>query len=144
MVAILRFALHDRTLGILADHVREVLRAAKPSPLPEAPPLVVGVLNVRGEQIPVYDIRARFGLPARALLATDAIVVAKAGERWAGIVVDRALDLVHSDSIADVIPGACLTSGTALLPDGSLVICDLAHFLSSDEEDALARAFSLA
>ncbi len=140
MPGILRFEVGGRELGLLATDVREVLRAAKVSPLPEAPVLVIGVLVVRGETLPIYDIRARFGIPNQRMLATDAIVVARAGDRFAGIVVDRARDLVEVEDISASLPGAELTSGIAVLPDGALVICDLATFLSSDEQLSLARA----
>ena len=140
MPAVLRFELEGSVFGVLADHVREVLRAAKPSPLPEAPPLVKGVLVVRGETLAIYDIRARFGITNRAMLTTDVVVVARAGDRWAGIVVDRALSLVDVAEISDPVPGSALTSGTAVMADGAIVICDLAEFLSSDERIVLGKA----
>jgi len=61
---VLTFALAGERCAIAAEDVREVLRAALPARLPKAPDVVAGVLNVRGELVPLLDIRGRFGLPA--------------------------------------------------------------------------------
>ena len=142
-IDVLRFELDARPYGLLASDVVEILRAASPAKLPGAPPIVLGVLNVGGVLVPVYDIRARFGESARALDASDVMIHARAGEGTAVIVVDRATDLVAVEEAAlrpkpPVAPD--LVRGLAALGDGTLVIVELSAFLSDHETLAMKRA----
>lgn len=108
------------------------------APLPRAPPIVEGVINVRGALVPVLDIRQRFGIPPHPLTLDQHLIIARSGPRVVALRVDRALDLVEVDesaieSAATLTPGAEYVTGIARLPDGVLVIHDLERFLSLDE-----------
>jgi purine-binding chemotaxis protein CheW len=67
--------------------------------MPELPPDVKGVMNLRGAIIPVVDLRARFGLEARLVDASTVVIVLKVqnelGEKTVGICVDGVSD-VHN------------------------------------------------
>jgi purine-binding chemotaxis protein CheW len=128
-----------------AASVQEVCQAVTISPLPQAPAVVEGVLDVRGTMVPVFDVRSRFGLEPRAAGPDDHLVIASAGGRSVAVRVDRALDLVRvaSEQIqAAEQLGANLRHvvGVARLADGLVVIHDLAAFLSQAESDQLAAA----
>lgn len=69
----------------------QVLLAAALTPIPEAGPLLMGLLNLRGRIIPVLDIRRRLQLPGRALSAADRIVVTRTRRYRVAIVVDEIL-----------------------------------------------------
>ena len=134
-MSIVPFVMDGHRFGLLARDVREVLRAATPSPLPRAPAIVLGLLNVRGELVPVIDVRSRFGLRPRALAHTDHLVVATAGTRSVAFAVEAADVLVevaraHGEHVAGVVK----------LADGALVVYDLATFLSQTEADQLDAA----
>lgn len=137
---ILRFELEGQCFGVLASAVRELFRVALPSPLPQAPEVVLGVLDVRGETLPVYDTRFRFGLPRRELTASDAMLVVDTGQGAAVLVVDNVLDLVRAtpDSIEPLARHGERARGVARLEDGCLVIVDLDAFLSAAEHTALS------
>jgi purine-binding chemotaxis protein CheW len=118
------------------------------APLPRAPPIVEGVINVRGALVPVLDIRQRFGLAPQPLALDQHLIIAQSGSRVVALRVDRALDLVDVEenaieSAATLTPGAKYVTGIARLPDGVLVIHDLERFLSLDEargvDDAVAE-----
>ena len=83
------FEVGGRRYGLLASDVRELVRVAALLPLPRAPAVVEGILNLRGRVVPVYDIRSRFGLPPKAVELTDHLIVAQAGERLVAVRVDR-------------------------------------------------------
>lgn len=134
----LAFEVAGRRLGLSAKVLREVLRAVAIAALPKAPPIVEGLINVRGTLVPVLDIRQRFGLPATPLMPEQHFLVAQAGSRVVALRVDRALDLVvvaddAIESAARVAPGVEYAAGIAKLADGLLVIHDLETFLSLDE-----------
>jgi purine-binding chemotaxis protein CheW len=59
------FAVGGLVIGLEVQRVREVLSQPEVTPVPLAPPGVVGLLNLRGEIVTVIDARHRLGLPAR-------------------------------------------------------------------------------
>jgi purine-binding chemotaxis protein CheW len=143
-IDVLVFEIDGRRFGVAAADVREVCRAVAVVPFPKAPPIVEGVVNVRGTAAPVLDIRARFGLAARPLHIADHLILAYAGRRLVGLRVDRAVDLVRIDSrniddARSITPAAGYVAGVAKLPDGLILIHDLSTFLSQAESEALAE-----
>ena len=84
----------QRFAALLPDVV-EILRAAAISRLPEAPPVIEGIINLRGVVIPVLDIRTRFDLPERAVEPADQLLIVRTGDRVAALRVDRTIDLVE-------------------------------------------------
>ena len=130
--------------GLPVADVRELVRAVTILPVPRAPAIVEGIINLRGNIVAVLDIRARFGLPAKPLEPADHFVVAEAGNRMVALRVDRALDLVHLEA-ADIedarglIPGADYVSWVAKLPHNLVLVHDLRTFLSRAESAALAE-----
>lgn len=125
----------------------EVTRAVAITRLPMAPAVIDGVINVRGEIVPVIDVRQRCGLAIRPLTPDQHFVIIRAGTRWVALRVDRALDLVTVDdgaieAVTQSTPGTEYVSGIAKLPDGLLVIHDLERFLSLDESRQLDGALA--
>lgn len=59
----LTFALHGESYGIDVLQVREIIRLTDITAVPQMPPYVRGVINLRGKIIPVLDLRVRFGFP---------------------------------------------------------------------------------
>ncbi len=142
MVQLLTFALGGRRFALPASAVREVTRAVAIAPLPKAPPIVEGVINVRGAVVPMLDMRQRFGLSPAPVAPEQHLLIAQAGGRVVALRVDRAGDLVSVDEAAiesavRVVPGVEYVAGIAKLPDGLIVIHDLERFLSLEEAGQL-------
>ena len=74
--------------------VREIRGWTPATPLPNAPPYVLGVVNLRGAVLPVIDLGARLGLGAATPSARSVLVVAWIGERLVGLLVDSVCDIV--------------------------------------------------
>jgi purine-binding chemotaxis protein CheW len=136
----------DRQRYALRLHVVErVLRMVDVSPLPKAPAVVLGVLNVHGKIVPVLDIRRRFGLSSVRYGLTSCLVVARTTRRTLALPVDEVLGVqtVTPDLVMPpdaVMPGIGLVEGIAALSDGILFIHDLEAFFSTDEEQRLTEA----
>jgi len=143
-VPIVPFVMAGHRFGLLAADVREVVRAATPSPLPRAPAVVLGVLNVRGELVPLLDVRSRFGLAPRALAHGDHIIIVRAGARFAALAVEAAHVLVDvpAESIDVARAHGDHVAGVVKLEDGSLVVYDLHSFLEASEEHQLDAALA--
>jgi len=147
MPELLVFALDAHRFALPAEAVIAVVRVVASAPLPGAPEIVEGVINVRGTIVPVLDVRVRFGFPGTEVDPDQHLVVARAGPRVVALRVDRALTLltIPDDAIEPVecvAPGARLVAGVARLPDGVLVIHDLERFLSLDEGKRLDAALA--
>lgn len=140
--AILVYEVAGQRFGVPASAVQEVVRAVAIVPLPEAPRLVEGVIDLRGEIVPVVDLRARFSLPSRPLSPSDQFLIVRAGDRALALRVDRALDLVHVD--ADRLEASRATFGDgrtrfgyAKLPEGLVPILDADDTLPTEEAEEL-------
>lgn len=142
---ILVFEVAGQRYGLPVADVREVLRAVPPTPLPRAPAIIEGIINVRGAVVAVLDIRQRFRRPARAVAHTDHLIVAQAGPRLVALRVDRAVELARVgaadvESAEAVLPGVDYVAQVARFPDGLVLIHDLQTFLSASEAEALDEA----
>jgi purine-binding chemotaxis protein CheW len=141
------FELENQRYGLPLRDVMETVRAVTITPLPQAPSIVEGVINFRGMVVPVFDIRARFGHPPRAMQVQNHLILASAGKRQVALRVDRAMDLVRVrdqdvQEAQTVVPHAPYISGVARLPDGLMLIHDLATFLSEAETETLSQSLS--
>lgn len=115
------------------------------SPLPRAPSIALGVLNLHGTVVPVVDLRRRLGFPPREYGVTAHLLVARTSRRRVAMPVDEVLGVqeVASTAVAApdaVLPGTAHVAGIATLPDGLLFIHDLDTFLSLHEEQQITEA----
>src|SRR5262249_17975243 len=138
------FEVDGRRYGLPAAEVRELARAVTIVPLPRPRALVEGVVDVRGEAVPVLDLRARLGLPAKGVEPSDHLVIARASGRTVALRVDRALERRDGDGApveAAEGPGweGDGAVGMARLADGLVPIVDLPRFLARAEESDKAR-----
>jgi purine-binding chemotaxis protein CheW len=78
--------------------VREIIRPLPMQSLPHAAKVVVGVVDHRGDVVPVIDLRVRFGTSDRMDLAHTRWVIATRGERLVGLVVDRVTEVFRLDA----------------------------------------------
>jgi purine-binding chemotaxis protein CheW len=141
---ILVFEVDGRRYGLPAAEVRELARAVTIVPLPTPRALVEGVVDVRGEAVPVLDLRARLGLPAKGVEPSDHLVIARATGRTVALRVDRALELRGGEVAAVEAAGGPGGEGDgavgmARLADGLVPIVDLPRFLARAEADGEGR-----
>ena len=90
-------------LNILA--VREIIRPLPMQTLPHSPETVIGVVDHRGDVVPVVDLRVRFATGARTDMAHTRWVIASRGPKLVGLVVDRVTEVFTlSEADARQIP----------------------------------------
>jgi purine-binding chemotaxis protein CheW len=144
---LLAFEVGGARFGVELHAVREVLRAVLITPLPGAPPVVEGIIDVRGMVVPVYDLRTRFGLPIQPLHPDHRLVTAWTGDRLVALHCERTEWLVTVPATALERSGAVTLgdrriAGAAKLPDGIILITDLPAFLDDAERAALDDALA--
>lgn len=88
----LSFKMGDELFAINVDHVIEMVEVPKVTKVPKAPDYMYGVINLRGQVLPVIDTRIKFGMEPIQLALNTGIIVTEleaAGER---IVVGALVD----------------------------------------------------
>jgi purine-binding chemotaxis protein CheW len=89
------FAIEGEEYSFEILQVQEIIRMTPPTWLPRRPDYVIGVINLRGEIIPVVDLRRKFGLPPRDYTRFTRILIGQIGPRLCGMVVDGVNEVIH-------------------------------------------------
>lgn len=144
---VLEFALGDDRFALPANDVIEVVRAVAITPLPGAPAAVAGAIDFHGTLVPVFDLRPRFGYPARALDPGEHFIITRAGMRVVALRTDRALGVAQLQAeqierLGGNVSGTRFVTRLAKTTEGLLLIHDPACFLSELENDVLEEALS--
>ena len=139
------FNLDDQRYALHLPCVERAIRMVEITPLPKAPDIVLGLVNVHGQVMPVLNIRRRFRLPEREADLGDQLIIARTTRRRVALVVDTVNDVLALPPGELVAPETILTQlehveGVVKLDDGMVFIQDLDRFLSLDEEQALEAA----
>lgn len=143
------FTLDDQRYALSLSATDRVVRMVAITALPNAPAIVLGVVNFQGRVIPVIDVRRRFGLPEHKIGPGDRLIIAHTARRSVALVADAVLDVItdtaqHRIATEHILPGLEYVSGVIKLADGLILIHDLEQFLSLEEEDALDRILETA
>jgi len=141
------FSLDNQRYALDLVRVERCLRVVAITPLPAAPAVVLGVVDLGGTVVPVIDVRQRFNLPPREVRLSDQLLVATTGKRTVALLVDDTQGVIEAspESCAPavgIVLGLELVDGAVKLEDGLVLIHDLARLLSLDEELAIGRALS--
>jgi len=148
VIPLLIFRVEDHRYALALEVVVRIVRAAEITPLPKAPAIVLGVLDLGGHVLPVLDVRRRFGLPRRDLEPKQHFLIARVASRTVALVIDEALQVMEVSSAEivaaeQIVPGLEHVRGVTALDDGLVFIHDLEQFLSLDEAAALDAAMNV-
>ncbi|MDR7392594.1 MAG: chemotaxis protein CheW [Armatimonadota bacterium] len=132
--------------GVPIEHVHEIIRMQEVTRIPRAPSFVEGVINLRGQVIPVIDLRRRFGLAAGERNGASRIVVVEMNGSRVGMVVDAVLEVMRLPDSAVVPPEELLAAsevaflrGVAKQGDDLILLLDLQRVLEVHEQRELAE-----
>ncbi len=139
------FTLDEQHYALYLSAVTRVVRTVEITPLPKAPDIVQGMVNVQGQVIPVVNIRKRFRLPGREMELSDQLIIASTSRRPVVLVVDAVdsvIELSNQKMIPpeEILPAMEYIEGVIKLEDGLVLIHDLDKFLSLDEDKELDAA----
>lgn len=88
------FNLGPEEFGIEVLKVQEIVRFVKPVKVPKAPECVDGVINFRGDIIPILNLRQIFGLESLKHDEFTVIIIVKSNEKTFGMIVDSVSDII--------------------------------------------------
>jgi purine-binding chemotaxis protein CheW len=91
------FTLGAEEYGIDIMVVREIKGWTATTMIPNAPPHVRGVINLRGVIVPIFDLRARFGVGLTVPTSMHVVIIVAAGTRTVGLLVDTVSDIISID-----------------------------------------------
>ncbi|TVS07443.1 MAG: chemotaxis protein CheW [Phycisphaerales bacterium] len=118
--------------------VQEINRMMALTRVPQSPPEVEGVINLRGKIIPVLDLRKRFGLDASERTEHNRIVVVEVHGRVIGFIVDRVHEVLRiPSSIVEPAPQMVCSinsefiAGVGKLEDRLLILLDLSRLFDA-------------
>lgn len=136
------FKIEREYYGINIHHVENIEKIIAITRIPYTKPYIQGVVNLRGNIIPIVHIRKRFLLPEKEFTDESRIIITNVGETKIGIIVDSSSEVLQLDDAnieeAPVIRG---TNGQDFIRqvgkhDGRIImLVDLPKVLGLDEAD---------
>jgi purine-binding chemotaxis protein CheW len=141
----LAFILDEGHYALDLSVVERIIQSVEITPLPEAPDIVLGIINIKGKIIPVVNIRRRFRLSEKDIEPTNRLIIAHTLKRTVALVVDVVLGVIETPEdrvvkAGTVLPGLDYVQGVVKMEDGMILIHDLNKFLSLEEEQTLDTA----
>lgn len=136
----LGFLLGNEEYAIDILRVKEIRGYTEPTTIADASPFVKGVINLRGNIVPIVDLRMRFGLENITYTPFTVVIVLNVMARTLGIVVDNVSDVFRL-SAQDIRPAPDFSGifhsryiqGLANVGDKMLIVTDIEALMASSE-----------
>lgn len=136
----LTFTLGDEHYGLDIMKVKEIRGYEAVTKIANAPPFIKGVLNLRGDIVPIVDLRLKFAVGEATYNEFTIVIMLHIGERIVGIVVDSVSDVINIGSDEVKPPpqfGVAFDSqylhGLAPVNDLMIILLNIEALISSDE-----------
>jgi purine-binding chemotaxis protein CheW len=146
-VQVVSFKLGSEEYGVDIAQVQEINRMVAVTHVPRAPQFMEGVINLRGQLIPIIDLRARFGMPRAEHTKNTRIVVTEIGSKRVGMVVDSVsevlrLPLAQIEDAPEMIAGVETEyiRGVGKIEDRLIILLDLGKIITGSEKRELETA----
>lgn len=145
MKTLVAFNLDEQHYALYLSTVERIVRVVEVTPLPKAPDIALGIINVEGRIIPVLNVRKRFSLPEREIELSDQLIIANTLRRTVALVVDSVRGVIECSEhevipAKEVLPGMEYVEGVSKLGDGIILIHNLDKFLSLKEDKLIENA----
>lgn len=134
MLELLEFHLASERYALESRHVQEVHPLRELTPLPCTPPFVLGIVNVRGRILPVFDLKKFFDLPERGLTDLHRIILVRGNGLELGLLADVIVGVraIAADSLQPSLPTLTGIRADYLkgVNDERLVVLDIDRILA--------------
>ncbi len=145
LIQLVTFKIAGEEFGVDILKVQEIIRMLPITKVPNAPPFVEGVINLRGKVIPVIDMRKRFGMKANPHDSQTRIKVMDLQGQVVGFVVDAVSEVLRiKESTVEPPPpvvagiGSDYMRGVGKIGDRLLILLDLDKLLTESELETLS------
>ena len=135
----------NEEFGINIMNVQEIIRLTEITVIPGSPHYIRGVVNLRGNVLPVIDLRTRFEMEERELTSSERIVVTTYKNKATGLIVDSVMEVLHIqgneiEPAPEIISGvrSMFIDGIAKKDNGKrfIILLSIAEILGISEEDS--------
>lgn len=144
LLQLVSFVVGEEEFAVPILSVQEINRMMQITQVPQSPPFVEGVINLRGKIIPVINLRERFGMGALDDSDDVRIIVVEVNDRVIGFTVDRVNEVlrISKDIVDPPPPMVCgiesdYVEGVGKLDDRLLILLSLERLFDSQELDDL-------
>ena len=135
----LTFSLGGEEYGLEILKVQEIKGHSGVTRMPNTPPHVKGVTNLRGAVVPIVDLRTKFALPERPYDKFTVFIIATVGTKIVGLVVDAVEDVVDiqpeavqpTPELANSLGGAYVR-GLAQVGERLIALLDIDRIVGAD------------
>ena len=107
----LTFWLHQQTFAVPIDAVVQVIAMPTITPVPRLNKTVEGLINLRGEAVPVINLHRHLGLPEPRFQLNTPIMIVRARDLTLGLIADEVHEVIQ-------FPGQAIVQPQDILPDG--------------------------
>lgn len=138
------FRLGDEEFGVEISKVREVTKLPEITKLPNVPDYIEGVINLRGNVLPLINLHKCLGLKvAEKTSSTRVIVISSQNEGNVGIIVDFVSEVLHLDEknidSSSPVLGNRYIRGIAKINNRPIILLELRGILSAKKEGKLIK-----
>ena len=142
----LTFYSYNKLFGIKIENVVQIISYQPVSKIPEFPPYAIGVINLRGEVVPIIDFCMRFGEEQKEYTERTGIIVTKIKNRYIGFVVEAVDEVIKiSDDeisappkVIGTIPGAYLM-GIGTKNNKKSLLVNIEKVIMDDELNSISE-----
>jgi purine-binding chemotaxis protein CheW len=144
-IPIVLFTIDGNLYALHLDAIERVIHAIFITPIPKAPDIVAGVINIEGTVIPVIDLRKRFNLILKTLHPDQQFIIANSATRKIALIVDSVGEVIECNlediaSEKTVLPDMPYVKGIIATEQGVILINDIDKFLSLEDEKIIDDA----
>ncbi len=146
-IQVVSFKLGAEEYGVDIAQVQEINRMVSVTHVPRAPAFMEGVINLRGQLIPIIDLRTRFGMPRAEHTKNTRIVVTEIGTKRVGMVVDSVSEVLRLpveqiEDAPEMLTGVDTEyiRGVGKIEDRLIILLDLARIISLAERREMESA----
>lgn len=140
------FKLDKEEYGIDIMKVNVIERYSEVVKIPNAPEYIVGIINLRGEVLPVYSLRKKFNLKEREIDEDTKIIVAITNDMKIGFVVDSVMEILYIDdeeieSTPKIVTGIShkYIKSVAKLENRMVILLDIDLIVSDEEKLSMGQ-----
>jgi len=137
---LVKFSVADQNFGISINQIYQIIKPQEVFKVPNTPPFIEGLINLRGRVLTVFNLRKRFNLPEKANDENTKVLIVNMNDLLLGFTVDNVTEIVriNDEDIEDTPPTLQdfdhrFLSGVGKLGDKLILLLDLKKVLTPDE-----------
>ncbi len=145
-IQVVSFLVNEMNYAIDIDRIHEIIYFKKATPLPQAPPFIEGVLDLRGTVVPIIDLKKKMGMTSDITTPSSHILIVKLLNNISGVIVDEVKEVLHLDENKIQAPqkihkgpGSRYLTGVCKVGERLVFLLNLDALLTSDEHASLGE-----